>query len=205
MAESGSRRGPRWWWRRWSEPRTSATREEDEFSAVSKLNLASSDSSESWKPILYEVKVIETSNHKLIYECSGQNPKRYPWQHWWTILSTRSRRLTRTTTRCRVRQRSRCWPHHRQSRDVPQLPRLQTQRRYFSLNTIMKYILFRVVQGLDWGSKRSFIPFILEWTEGLAHLLMEWNFWMRSGRFLIFSSNPFIHPHIAYIKAVTIV
>ena len=35
-------------------------------------------------------------------------------------------------------------------------------------------ILYKVVQGLDGGSKRSFIPFFGRSEKGLAHSLMEW-------------------------------
>ena len=50
-----------------------------------------------------------------------------------------------------------------------------------------------VVQGSEKGSKRSLDPLILEWNEGVAGLLLEWIFCIRSGIFFAISSNPFLH------------
>ena len=52
-------------------------------------------------------------------------------------------------------------------------------------------IFSKVVQGLDEGYKRSFIPFFGRSEKGLACLVMEWIKKTWSGFFLKFSSNPF--------------
>ena len=54
-------------------------------------------------------------------------------------------------------------------------------------------MVFIVVQGSEKGSKRSLDPLILEWNEGVAGLLLEWIFCIRSGIFFAISSNPFLH------------
>ena len=42
--------------------------------------------------------------------------------------------------------------------------------------TVLALFKIKLVQGSDGGSKRSKIPFILDRTEGVAGLLMEWSF-----------------------------
>ena len=84
------------------------------------------------------------------------------------------------------------WPHCIGWRDIQRWG--QQQWRWLLIVEcwlVRPWSVGRVVQGSDKGSKRSFIPFILEWTEGSAHLNMEWKYWTRSGKFLTFSSIPF--------------
>ena len=43
-----------------------------------------------------------------------------------------------------------------------------------TVDITVKPVIGKVVQGLDGGSKRSFIPFFGRSEKGLAHSLMEW-------------------------------